>query len=109
MAKAEEAAFPAMKLTVMGGEFPNWSSDSKKVHWSLGSSHFSYDIAKGKQFADSLAAAKKRDAEKTKSTLQKDSTLTGENDEKKKEPRFEAREIKINVPYKNIHPKALCS
>lgn len=105
LAKAEEAAFPAMKLTVMGGEFPNWSSDSKKVHWSLGSSHFSYDIAEGRQFADSLAAAKKRDAEKTKSTVQKDSTKTGEIDEKKKEPRFEAQEFKINVPYKKYTPK----
>ena len=60
VAKADKAAFPAMKLTIIGGEFANWSADSKNVHWSLGSSHFRYNVADGKQFADSLAAAKKK-------------------------------------------------
>ncbi|MBL4904835.1 MAG: PD40 domain-containing protein, partial [Flavobacteriaceae bacterium] len=42
LANAAKAAFPARKLTIMGGEFPFWSADSKKVHWSLGASHFVY-------------------------------------------------------------------
>ena len=44
LAKADNAAFPANQLTIMGGEFPAWSSDSKSVHWSLGASHFVYDL-----------------------------------------------------------------
>ena len=63
LAKPDNASFPAMKLTVMGGEFPAWSSDSKKVHWSLGASHFRYDLEAGKKFKDSLSAAKEKEKE----------------------------------------------
>ena len=77
LAKPEKAAFPARKLTIMGGEFPTWSSDSKKVHWSLGTSHFVSDLIKGKAFTDSLALAKKN--EKELNETKKDST-----EEKKK-------------------------
>ena len=104
VAKADKAAFPAMKLTVVGGEFPAWSSDSKKAHWSLGASHFRYDIADGKKFADSLAAVKKAEKDK-KPELEKDSTKTDENDKKKKDPKFEAEEFKIKVSYKKYTPK----
>jgi Tol biopolymer transport system component len=97
LAKPEKAAFPARKLTIMGGEFPTWSSDSKKVHWSLGASHFVSDLVRGKAFADSLALIKKN--EKELGETKKDST-----DEKKNEPKFKADEYKINVTYKRAIP-----
>ena len=59
VARAESATFPAVKLTKLGGEFPAWSADSKYVHWSLGASHFRYDLAAGAHFRDSLKAAEK--------------------------------------------------
>lgn len=106
VAKVDKAAFPAMKLTVIGGEFASWSSNSKHVHWSLGSSHFRYNIAEGKQFADSLALAKKKEKELKKSEKKMDSTKIDKNeDEKKKEPKFEADEFKIDVKYKKYSPK----
>ena len=40
VANPEKATFPAVKLTQLGGEFPAWSGDSGKVHWSLGASPF---------------------------------------------------------------------
>ncbi|WP_281989119.1 amidohydrolase family protein [Aquimarina aggregata] len=104
LAKADQAAFPAMKLTVMGGEFPSWSTDSKKVHWSLGASHFRYDIAAGKKFADSLAAAKKEEKELKKTEKKSDSTKIDDK-EKKKEPKFEAQEFKVKVTYEKDTPK----
>ena len=38
------AAMPARRLTDIGGEFAAWSSDGRKVHWSLGSSFFIFRI-----------------------------------------------------------------
>lgn len=107
LAKAENAAFPARKLTVMGGEFPAWSSDSKKVHWSLGASHFMYDLEKGKAFADSLKLAKKKEKEAKAAEKKADSTKKEEKKDakKKKTPKFEAEEYKIKVAYKRAIPK----
>ncbi len=105
VAKVEEAAFPAMKLTIMGGEFPAWSADNKKVHWSLGSSHFRYDLEAGKKFNDSLAAAKKKEEELKKAEKKLDATKTDEEKDKKKDPKFEAEEFKIKVTYTKDIPK----
>jgi Tol biopolymer transport system component len=62
LADAATAAFPAKKLTTIGGEFPAWAASSKKIHWSLGNAHFVYDIDEAQRIEDSLAAAKKRTA-----------------------------------------------
>ena len=98
LANASSAAFPAQKLTIMGGEFPAWASDSKKVHWSLGASHFLYDLEKGKIFAENLAA------EKMKAAKSKDKTK--KTDKKKKEPaKFKADEYVVKVGYKKATPK----
>jgi phage baseplate assembly protein gpV len=45
VANPERAAFPSRGLTDMGGEFPSWSADGARVHWSLGNAFFSYDLA----------------------------------------------------------------
>jgi len=41
----DNAAFPARKLTDMGGEFPSWSADGGTVHYVLGNAFFSHDLA----------------------------------------------------------------
>ena len=102
LANAKSAAFPATKLTIMGGEFPAWSSDNKSVHWSLGASHFVYDLAKGKAFAKKQADEKKK-AAKDKS---KDKSKDKKKDAKPKEtPTFKADEHPIKVGYKKATPK----
>lgn len=53
------AQFPSWKLTEIGGEFPAWSSNAEKVHWSLGNSHFIYDLGQAKAYTDSVTTAKK--------------------------------------------------
>jgi len=63
VADAGSAQFPARKLTKLGGEFPSWESDGKKVHWSLGNAHFVYDVDAAKSFDDSVKAAKRRIAD----------------------------------------------
>jgi Tol biopolymer transport system component/imidazolonepropionase-like amidohydrolase len=51
------AAFPAKKLTRFGAEFPAWSADGQRVHWSLGNAHFVYDLPAARAFDDSVSAA----------------------------------------------------
>ncbi|MCK8521432.1 amidohydrolase family protein [Aquimarina sp. D1M17] len=100
LSNPENASFPAMKLTTLGGEFPKWSSDSKKVHWSLGSSHFRYDLDKGKKFNDSIVKVKKNVEELKKTDKNSDSTQTKDE----KEARFYADEFKIKINYQKDTP-----
>lgn len=99
VAKAEKAAFPAMKLTQIGGEFPVWSNSSKNVHWSLGASHFVYNLVEGKKYADSLATVKEEKSEEKKIDSLKS------KDKKEDIPEFKADEYKIKVSYQKDLPK----
>jgi len=59
LADPTAAEFPARKLTDVGAQFPSWSADGKRVHWSIGNSHFAYDLDRARQFDDSVAAARR--------------------------------------------------
>ncbi len=112
VADASSASFPARKLTLMGGEFPSWSADSKFIHWSLGAAHFAFDLEKAQAFDDSVAAAKKaaKEAEKAKKKEAASDTLAEpekkkDQEKEKEEPKFEAKEFKIQVPYTKDIPQ----
>jgi hypothetical protein len=51
--------FPAKQLTEIGGEWPAWEADGKKVHWSLGNGHWVYDAARARVVEDSMKMVKK--------------------------------------------------
>ncbi len=53
----DNATFPVTKLTDIGGQFPAWSADAARVHWSIGNAHVVWDVARAKAFDDSVAAA----------------------------------------------------
>jgi hypothetical protein len=59
VANPENAAFPARRLTDIGGQFPSWESNGRKVHWSIGNAHVVYDLDRAKAFDDSVAAARR--------------------------------------------------
>lgn len=123
----EDADFPARKLTEVGGEFPSWQSDAKTVHWSLGSTHFTYDVDRAQFFADSLKEAKKAEDKRALDSIAKlnaDSTLkkaadslkkvqdsikakdtTIKKDAKKEEPKYKAQETDVKVFFKKDIPK----
>ena len=61
VASPDNAAVPARKLTDIGGQFPAWSADGRKVHWSIGNAHVVYDLDAARAFDDSLKAAQKAD------------------------------------------------
>ncbi|MEM9984022.1 MAG: amidohydrolase family protein [Bacteroidota bacterium] len=110
VANPESAAFPARKLTELGGEFPQWSQDAGKVYWSLGNAHFSYDLAKAKQVEKELkekkeaeAKAKKEEEKKKKKKRGKDKD---EDEEKDKEDEgYKAAETRVEVTVRRDVPE----
>jgi Tol biopolymer transport system component len=57
LAAPESAEVPARKLSEVGGQFPAWSIDAKRVHWSIGRSHFVYDLERAQAIEDSVRRA----------------------------------------------------
>ncbi len=106
VANAASAAFPSKKLTTIGGEFPSWSADANKVHWSIGNAHVIYDLEEAKAFEDSVKQAKKEEAEKKESEEEKDDSKSEDDDsdkkddsKKKEEATYKPQEIEIKVTY----------
>ena len=44
VANPSGAIVPVRKLTEVGGQFPAWSADGRRAHWSIGSAHLIYDL-----------------------------------------------------------------
>ena len=114
VADAGSAQFPARKLTELGGEFPSWEADGKKVHWSLGSAHFVYDVDAAQAFDDSMKVVKKMKADslaKVKpdtTAAKKDSTKKDPVAPKKdKEPSYKAMETAVKVYYQRDMPQGV--
>ncbi|RXK60862.1 amidohydrolase [Lacibacter luteus] len=63
------SAFPSRQLTEIGGEFPAWEANGKRVHWSLGNGHWVYDVDRAQFVEDSVKAAKKIEAQKTADSI----------------------------------------
>ncbi len=92
VANPQGAQFPSWKLTEIGGQFPAWSSDAKKVHWSIGNAHFIYDLDDYEAYTDSVKVAKKAEAEAKKKAEEEkaeeekeDDSVEGEDKEEEKE------------------------
>lgn len=80
----EKAAFPARKLTDIGGQFPAWGSDGTTVHWSIGNAYVRYDIAAATAFEEESENAEKS---------------------KKEEESYKPTERRIEVPIKRDTPQ----
>ena len=113
LADAGSAQFPARKLTELGGEFPTWEDDGKKVHWSLGASHFVYDIDRAEFMEDSIKTAKKEETkrladslEKAKQDIVKADTSKAKTPVvvKKEDPKYKAAETEVSVFYQKDMP-----
>ena len=52
---ATPASAPVLvrQLTDIGGEFPSWSADGKRVHWAIGNAWFTYDLERIEAIEDS--------------------------------------------------------
>lgn len=91
VANPASAPFPAKQLTDIGGQFPTWSKDGRKVHWSIGNAHLVYDLDRAKAVEDSLAAAKKAEEEMV-ANEEEAADEAGENEEESAEQTEEEKQ-----------------
>ena len=77
LADPNAAEFPARRLTDVGAQFPSWSADGKRVHWSIGNSHFVYDLDRAQQYDDSVAAARRARGDTAATPARTDSAQGG--------------------------------
>ena len=74
----EGSNFPSRQLTDIGGQFPAWSADGRKVHYAIGNAHVVYDLDAAQAFDDSVRAATRARAQAPRDTTQRD-TARGRN------------------------------
>lgn len=100
VANPKNAAFPARKLTDIGGQFPAWSWDAAKVHWSIGNAHVNYDLMAAKAFDAQLKAEAK-----AKKKTKEEGTEEKKDEDKDKKKAYEPVENRIEVKAKRDIPK----
>ena len=67
IADTNTAIVPVRKLTDIGGQFPAWSADGRRVHWSIGNAHVVYDLDSARA-RDRVVAALRRDSSQATDT-----------------------------------------
>src|SRR5690242_17544378 len=108
VANPATAAFPARRLTDIGGEFPAWSADGKTVHWAIGNAFVSFDLDRAKAVDDSLKAVAraKGDSSAAAPAAKADSTKP---DSTKKAPTptgYKPMERRITIPVTRDIPQS---
>jgi imidazolonepropionase-like amidohydrolase/Tol biopolymer transport system component len=61
VADPNSAAVPVRKLTDIGGQFPAWSANGRRVHWSIGNAHVVFDLDSAAA-RDAALVASRRDS-----------------------------------------------
>ncbi len=104
VADPASAPVPVKKLNEIGGEFPTWSSDGKRVMWSLGNALWTYDLDRGKAVDDSLKADARLKATLRLDPAKKDSLARADSlakdttgGRKPVTPGYKPAETRINV------------
>lgn len=92
VAEPERSAFPARKLTKLGGEFPTWSANAKNVYYSLGNAFFSYNLDSAKLKDDEIRRHKALE-EKAKADGKKED----KKDDNKKPKDYKPGELRVKV------------
>src|SRR5690606_15192864 len=97
----ENAAFPVRRLTEIGGQFPSWSSDGRKVHWSIGNAHFIYDLDRAEVVEDSVTAARTARAD---TAAQRDSAA-GQNRDRPTQRAYQPQETRFTITAERDIPR----
>ena len=102
------ASMPFKKLNEIGGEFPAWSGDGRKVMWSLGNALWTYDMDRATVVEDSLKADARAKAAALKAdSTKKDSTAAKADTTKKDKPGYKAPETRIAVTASRDRPQGV--
>jgi len=104
VANPASAAFPAKRLTTVGGQFPAWGRDGRTVHWSIGNVHFVYDLDAAQAHEDSVKAARK--AESEGGGAGDDDNGAGDGEDKKDEG-YQPEETRIAIEARRDLPEAV--
>ncbi|MFQ5570101.1 MAG: amidohydrolase family protein [Rhodothermales bacterium] len=94
VANPDNAAFPARKLTEIGGHFPAWGADGRTIHWSIGNAHVVYDL----DAAEAAEAARDEDEEED------EGTEDGEDDDEEDEG-YTPAETRIRITANRDFPE----
>jgi Tol biopolymer transport system component len=104
VANPASAAVPVRKLNEIGGEFPTWTADGRKIMWSLANAVWTYDLDRAKIVEDSLKtdarvkAAARRDSAGAAGAAPRAATDTTKADTTKKDkPGYKPAERRIVV------------
>ena len=94
------SSFPSKQLTDIGGQFPAWSWDAGKVHWSIGNAHVIYDFDAEEAYQDSVEAAEKMEEEAEEETGEEsepDEETDEEETDENEDEGYQPQEIEITV------------
>jgi Tol biopolymer transport system component/predicted amidohydrolase len=106
------AGVPVRKLNEIGGEFPTWSADGRKVMWALGNALWTYDLDRAKVVDDSLKASERlkttlrADPSKKDSIARADSIAKADTSKKEK-PGYKPVETRIAVTATRDTPRGV--
>jgi imidazolonepropionase-like amidohydrolase len=116
VAAPANAAVPVRKLNEIGGEFPTFTADGRKVMWALGNALWTYDLDRTKAVDDSLKTdAKAKAAAHRDSVARGDTARTGAakpdsaakaDTSKKDKPGYKPAEVRITVSATRDTPRA---
>ena len=95
VANVENAAFPARKLTEIGAQFPAWSGDGSKVHWSIGNAHVVYDLEAARLFDDSVSAASRTPAAAPDSANRDSTAAAPRRGGRANTPKYQPLEVRV--------------
>lgn len=109
VANPANANFPARKLTTIGGQFPAWSADGRKVHWSMGNAHVVYDLDAARAFEDSVEAATRAPGDSAAADTSAADTAAAEDaGEKGPEKKvYEPMERRVEVAFDRDIPRSV--
>ncbi len=110
VASPDKAAFPARKLTEIGGQFPSWSENGKKVFWSIGNAFFTYDLEAAKATEERLEAEKEAEEEAEEneevSEAEGDEDATDEEEEDEDEDKgYKPNELRVIIEVERDIPE----
>lgn len=110
VAAPASAAVPVRKLNEVGGEFPAWSGDGRRVLWGLGNAVWTYDLDRAKAVEDSLKADGRRVALLRADSTKKDSiaradSIAKADTTKKPTPGYTPAEQRVVVTVQRDRPQ----
>ncbi len=107
VANPDNAAFPARKLTDIGGQFPAWASDGRTVHWSIGNAHVIYSLDDAEEFEREMERRQQEEQEDDGEENGNNDNDENGNDENDEPQEYEPTEFQIEIDATRDLPEGL--